>query len=279
MQLADIQTNPTDGQPASSDALGAWCNSYKPVRTAILPAELYGPTPYDFNFCFPYLPHSLETDQIKVVPFVPRLHAEILFQHTISYPEDFRYMILTPPKTLEELLEYFEIHYRRDSSKMAFVCVDKKTESVGGMVALVDCDAQHRTAAFAMGMAFRGFRGTSGAAVSVALVLRYCMNLSTDAVPGLGLRRVQWMSHRDNILSQKLARGLGMRFESEQRWFRIVPPSKPGNGRALALREGDPSELCGVDEIFFVMCFDDWEAGAKQALGSALGTKRYEAKL
>lgn len=277
MQLTDIQVIPTDSQPTSNHAPDAWCNSYEPVRPTVLPDELYGPTPYDFNFCFPYLPQSLETDQIKIVPFIPRLHAELLFKHAISYPEDFRYMTFVPPKTLEDLLEYFELQYRRDPSRMAFVCVDKRTDAVGGMVTLVNCDAHHRTATFAMGIGFRGFRGTSGAALSAALLLRYLFNTPTDTEPGLGLRRVQWSSHADNLASQKLARGLGLRFESEQRWFRVVPHSKLGNERAT--RKDDPSKFQGVDEVFYVMCFDDWESGTKQAIGSALGTTRYEAKL
>ncbi len=278
MQLTDIQLVSTDSQSISSDAPDACCNSYNPERPSILPEELYGPTPYDFNFCFPYLPQSLETDQIKVIPFVPRLHAELLFQHTISHPEDFRYMAFTAPKTVEELLEYFEIHYRRDPSKMAFVCVDKKADVVGGMVTLVDCDPHSKTATFAMGMAFRGFRGTSGASLSTALVLRYCLNTMSDAVPGLGLRRVQWTNHSDNILSQKLSRWLGLRFESEQRWFRVVPRFEAGKRTSAACRRTrlnyrGPmwcSPLCG---------FDDWEAGAKQAICSALGTTQYEARL
>ncbi len=90
-------------------------------------------------------------------------------------------------------------------------------------------------------------------------------------------RRVQWTNHSDNILSQKLSRWLGLRFESEQRWFRVVPRSKLGNERAL--RAGDPSELQGADVVFSALCFDDWEAGAKQAICSALGTTQYEARL
>ncbi|KLO11420.1 hypothetical protein SCHPADRAFT_929905 [Schizopora paradoxa] len=267
----------SDSSSASDIAPDAWCNSYEPVRPTIFPDELYGPTPYDFNFCFPYLPQSLQTDQIKLIPFVPHLHAELLFQHTVSYPEDFRYMTFVPPNTLEELLEYFELQYRRDPSKMAFVSMDKKTGAVGGMVTLVNCDAHHRTAMFAMGIAFRGFRGRAGAALSSALLLRYLFNTPTDTVPGLGLRRVHWTSHARNLTSHKLARGLGLKFESEQRWHRVVPNSKPGNARET--RRDDPCKLEGVDEIFFVMCFEDWEAGVKQAIGGVLGTTRYEAKL
>ncbi len=64
--------------------------------------------------------------------------------------------------------------------------------------------------------------------------------------------------HVENIASQKLARRMGLCFESEQRWSNVVPHSKPGNGRAL--RSDDPSDSQGSDVAFFVMFFEDWEA-------------------
>ena len=38
----------------------------------ILPdAELYGPDPYDINFAFPLHAETLQSDRLKLVPFVP----------------------------------------------------------------------------------------------------------------------------------------------------------------------------------------------------------------
>ncbi len=144
-------------------------------------------------------------------------------------------MIFRSPKTLEELLEFFEITYCCNPSSMAFVCIEKKTGKVATLITLIACDTYHRKATIAMGIAFRGFWGTSFATLSAGLLLRYCFNAPLDAVPGLGLRRVQWTSHwhADNIASQKLARRLGLRFETEKRWFRVIPQLKPRNERAL----------------------------------------------
>ncbi len=88
---------------------------------------------------------------------------------------------------------------------------------------------------------------------------------------------MHWPCSVDNIASQKLARRMGLRFESEQRWLRVVERSKLGNERAL--RSDDPSDLQGMDVASFTMCFDDWEAGAKQVLGGLLGTTHCKAKL
>ncbi len=281
MQLPDKQLCPSihgSGSGPSSSSPDPWCNLYESARTAaIRPDELYGPTPYDFNFCLPYLPQTLETDVMKLVPFVPRLHAELLFQNAVAYPEDFRFMAFSIPKTLEELLEFFEIYYRRNPSNMAFVAIDRKSATMAGLLTLIDTNTDHRTTTLAMGIAFRGFRGTPIVALSIALLLRYCLNTPSDAVPGLAIRRVHWPCSSDNIASQKLARRMGLRFESEQRWLRVVEHSKPGNGRPL--RSDDPSDLQGMDLASFTMCFDDWEAGAKQLLGWLLGTTQYKAKL
>ncbi len=94
LPVQDKQLPPSVNEP-SNNSPHPWCNSCK--RMAIHPDELYGPSLYNFNFCFPYHSQTLETDEIKHVPFVPRLHAEVLFQNAITYPGDFRYMYSTPP--------------------------------------------------------------------------------------------------------------------------------------------------------------------------------------
>ncbi|KLO13243.1 hypothetical protein SCHPADRAFT_874454 [Schizopora paradoxa] len=265
-------------RPIRSTTPSSWCNAYDPNAQPVIPkGQLYGPTPYDINFCFPYVPRALETDQIKLEPFIPRLHGVAFFQHATSFPEDFHFMRFTPPDTLEGLLTYVELTYRRNPANMLFVIIDKATGRFGGVAGLVNCDAEHRTADIAMGIAFRGYRGTSGSVLTASLLLRYCMNLPTDDVPGLGLRRVTWTSHASNPRSQGLARALGMRMEMEKRWSRAISPEKVSNGRML--RSGDPCDSQGVDDLFFVMCFDDWEAGGQNTVAFALATVRYEAKL
>ncbi len=133
-----------------------WCNSYNHLAHATISAdERYGPTPYDVNFCLPYNLKFLETDQIKLVPFIPRLHAEGFFLHALSYPEDFRLMHYSPPKSLSDVLEFFELKYRRNPGNMAFVVVDKQSGTAGGIVTLSSCDAVNLRASISMGIAYR----------------------------------------------------------------------------------------------------------------------------
>jgi len=269
-------------QNVSQDAatrLGiSWINSEGVRAPPIVPPnELYGPTPYDINFHFPFRPQSLETQSISLVPFIPRLHAEAFFQYMVSHPDDALLMRFRVPDTIEELLEFFELHYRRNPANITFAALDRRTGQIGGIVSLENCDPINRTAAISFGLAFRRFRGTYGAPIAVALVLRYCLNLPTDAVPGLGLRRVTWTCHSKNVKSQTLALTLGMQLEAEQRWVRVHKGTKEGN--ELELRKGDPCRDGGVDSLVFVVCFDDWESGTKKSVADMLGLMRFEAKL
>ncbi|OJA16338.1 hypothetical protein AZE42_06580 [Rhizopogon vesiculosus] len=48
--------------------------------------EITTPTAaYNDNFCFPV--RELESDRIKLVPFIPDLHADLYFQGSASHPE------------------------------------------------------------------------------------------------------------------------------------------------------------------------------------------------
>jgi len=250
-----------------------------PPQGNILPVnELYGPTPYDVNFCFPYLPEVLNAGSIRLAPFIPRLHAEAFFRHTVVHPEDFKYMRFPAPNTVEELLTWYELTFRRNPANMAYVIlvVDKEGEHFGGIISLTGSDPERLTAEISMGIGFRKFRGKSGSAIATALLLRYCLTSPADSPPGLGLRKVGWTAHSHNYPAQSLARAVGFRVESIQRWSRMALSGKKGNGKVL--REGDPLGILGIDDFFYVMCWDDWEGDGRKCVEAALA-RRYETRL
>ncbi|KLO11161.1 hypothetical protein SCHPADRAFT_930104 [Schizopora paradoxa] len=265
------------------DNVGSWCNAYEPqprIFEQTLPeSELYGPHPYDVNFCFPYLPEALRNKSLALVPFIPRLHAEKLFEHARHHPEDFQYMRFPIPKTLEGMLAWFELTFRRNPFYMAYTALYADgigNWEVGGVIALIECSEETLTAEIGMGLTFQNFRGKSRALETVAMLMRYCLNVPTDQVPGLGLRKVGWTAHANNRLPQVIPLALGSRLESMKRWNRVAHDGKVGNGKAP--RKGDRIGLPGVDDLFFVMCWDDWEADGRRAAEAVLG-KRDKAKL
>jgi hypothetical protein len=104
------------------------------------PINLPDPTkPYDVNFCFPV--KDLETDRVKVVPYIvskepphlfyftdkaqPHLHATALFNAITANPEVMRYMPCSTPATLEEFEVFCEVSYRLDTSRCLYVVLDK----------------------------------------------------------------------------------------------------------------------------------------------------------
>ena len=55
----------------------AYVNSYTPQpEPSLSQAELYGPEPYELNSVYPIHFPSLETDRVKLTPFIPRIYAE-----------------------------------------------------------------------------------------------------------------------------------------------------------------------------------------------------------
>ncbi len=263
---------------------GSCCNTYasqSQLLNLIHPPDLlYGPDPYDINFCFPFLPAALCNEDIgvKLAPFVPRLHAETFFQHAVQHPEDFQYTRFPIPKTLEDMLAFLESRTRRNPANMAFAILfrDKAGHWVsGGFIMLVSCNPETLSAEIATGILFDEFRGKSRAAGPIALILRYCFNTPTDEVAGLGLRKVGWIAEANNYASQAVALNMGLRLESMRRWNRIVP-GKKGNGKTL--RKGDPLGTPGTDDFFFTMCWDDWEAYGRR-LAESVFANTYKAKL
>jgi len=69
------------------------CVPQPQIRDRIPPAsEMYGPDPYDINFCFPYLLEASRIDGSALVPFMPRLHAEDRILHTFQHLAAFQYI-------------------------------------------------------------------------------------------------------------------------------------------------------------------------------------------
>jgi len=277
--LSQNQLSPHEPS-STADGLSSvdWCNSYtpKPSLPTLTPDQLYGPTPYDLNFAFPYLPDSLSTRQLKLVPFIPRVHALRLFEHAIACPEDFAFLRMPVPASLDDLLTYFELHIRRDPSSVAFAVLGREDEDhewyYGAILCLSACDPERLYAEVTTGICFRPYVRTNGAILAAALLVRYCMNATTANPPGLGLRRLGWISHTDNIPSLAIGRALGFKVESVRRWHRMAPSGKANNGRTL--REGDASGQPGVDVNFLVMCWDDWEEEGSKSVEQCL-SKRF----
>lgn len=165
--------------------------------------ELYGPDPFDINFVWPIHPELLETERVKLVPFIPRLHADSFGAQVETAPDIFRYYSSAWP-TLASFLAHHEHFFRRTPRNILFAVIDKTRPdlahpefggSLAGTMALRGCDSQNLAAEIAFVVVFPPFQRTHVASNAVGVLLRYCLDLPTAARSALGLRRVEWCAH------------------------------------------------------------------------------------
>lgn len=260
----------------------AWCNSYasrapKPKAEGSS-GDMFGPDPYDINFCFPVNLAALENERVALVPFIPKLHAEPYYKHLAANPDIYRYLPFAPPKSVEEVCEFFEDKFRRSPGCVAFALIDKTRPAsehdvhspVGGCFAgtlgLIYTSAQNLMTEIALVIVFPEYRRSHVLSNASGLLIQYCLNLPTDAKPGLGLRRVQWMANTRNERSIKAAERFGLKHEATLRWNWVLPEGKEGSEP----REGDPAGTPGRDSVILALCWDDWTSGAKEKLNAVM---------
>ena len=91
----------------------AFLNSYQSQALTTKDLSVYlnfGPDPYDINFCFPIDFATLETEKVKLLPFIPRLYAEIYLEQTLQHRDLNVWYSAKPPRP--PLLEKFSTSWR-----------------------------------------------------------------------------------------------------------------------------------------------------------------------
>jgi len=242
----------------------AYTNSYKASGQPALLPGYYGPDPYDINWIMPLHEATLESDRVKLTPFIPSLHAKEYAEQTTAHPELHRWF---PFKlsNIDEILTTVELYVRRDPTWILFTIIDKARGGAhAGLIGLINASPEKLSAEIAWTLVFPTFQRTYVTTNAVGLLLNYCLELpSAPQRPGLGLRRVQWTTHTNNTKSRATAKRMGLREEGVLRWMYVIPEGMEGNG--IPLRDGDPkSPRPGRDSLMFSMCADDWESGGRE---------------
>ena len=103
---------------------------------------------------------------------------------------------------------------------------------------------------------------------AVGLLLAYTLDAPPDG--GLGLRRCQWQAHARNEASRRVATRMGFTFEGVQRFQRVIPSHKPGNGvdlsRLLLPEATGPKLGQARDTAVFAHYCDEWAEKRGQVL-------------
>ncbi|KAI0030309.1 hypothetical protein K488DRAFT_72283 [Vararia minispora EC-137] len=247
----------------------AWTNSHRaPELVDFAGYADYGPDPYDINFCCSLDLSALESERVKLTPFIPREHAPIYFDQLTQHVALSEYYSAAPPSSLGELLYTLEFGYRQNPHHTAFAILDKGrpstthpdwSGSLAGFVALKDAAPEDLSVELGSLRVFPDFQRTYVTSNAVGLLLRFCLERPPA---GLGMRRVAWGATAGHAASVNAALRMGFKAEGVTRWHKVVyNTSKKG----AAPREGDPlPENPRSDSAVFSLCADDWEEGGRE---------------
>ncbi|KAI0030308.1 acyl-CoA N-acyltransferase [Vararia minispora EC-137] len=244
-------------------------NSFAPAPVEDLSA-CYGPEPYDINFSLPIQNHLelLESDRVKLIPLIPRLHANLVVEQLTKAPEVLRWLP-SRPTTLEDFLPFVERKFRRNPANILFLVLDKGRPDpahpdlaggIAGFISLIDTDPARMKTEIGWVVILPAFQRTYVTTHANGLLLRVCLELPDNG--GLGLRRVQWCTHELNAKSAAAAQRLGFKMEGTLRWTTVLPEGMEGSGAQP--RQGDPMEKNpGRGSVTLSMCWDTWEDGGR----------------
>ena len=253
-------------------------NNYTPTPARELSeAQCYGPTPYDINFAYPLHEETLQTPRLRLVPFVPAVHADTFWEHVKDHLELYRYYPYLP-RTLNDVLAWNERAIRPNPAHLLFAIIDRTRAdaahpawggTLAGIVALCNAAPAQLTTEIGFIMVFPECHHTHVAKEMVGLLLRYALQLPGASPPGIGLRRVQWCAHPGNAPSVGLAERMGFRREGTLRWMWVLPDGLSHMGDPG--REGDPADgKSGRHSAVLSVCWDDWEGGVREKIEALL---------
>ena len=251
----------------------AYTNSYKePEKPTLLPGY-FGPDPYDINWAFPLYEEALESERVKLTPFIPSLHAQEYAAQVSAKPDLHRYYSWEL-SSLDHILTEVE-RARSNPTWILFAIIDKARDgALAGVIGLLDTSVHNLSVEIGWVVVFPAFQRTYITSNAVGILLRYSLELpSLDSGRGaLGFRRVQWTAHGLNERSHAVARRMGMKEECVVRWAQIMREGAEGHG--IALRDGDPqSTRPGRHNMVFSLCADDWENGGREHVCEVMSRK------
>src|SRR6267142_4369588 len=190
-----------------------YINSYKAPDAPTLLPGYYGPDPYDINWTMPLHEATLESDRVKLTPFIPSLHAREYAEQAATHPELHRYISLDV-SSLDNFLTKVEPFVRRQPTNILLAIIDKTRGggALAGVIELFFMSPENLSVEIGWVLVFPTFQRTYATTNAIGLLLRYCLELpSAPQRPWMGLLRVQWAAHTANWASQAAAQRMGFK--------------------------------------------------------------------
>jgi RimJ/RimL family protein N-acetyltransferase len=156
-----------------------------------------------------------------------------------------KYISTSPEGCLYAIFDKVTVPGKEDASNYA------------GIIALVATNPVNAVTEMGV-IVFPAFQRTHVATNAIGLLLLW--TLDPPSAGGLGLRRVEWQTHAENVASRRAALRMGFEFEGIARWQRVFPHTKAGLPvEALEKRNGTKGELPGRHSAIFSIVWDEWD--------------------
>lgn len=180
-------------------------------------------------------------------------------------PDLFTYVSFPTMDTKEEFIEFYDKHIGSPPEECLFAIFDKTGTSdkensdrnYAGTVALSATNPVNAATELGV-LIFPAFQRTHVARNAIGLLLLW--TLDPPSVGGLGLRRVEWKTHAENVASRRVALRMGFEFEGVARWQRVFPGGKVALPvEALEKRNGTKGEHPGRHTATYSIVWDEWD--------------------
>ncbi|KAK0504493.1 hypothetical protein EDD18DRAFT_1316826 [Armillaria luteobubalina] len=214
---------------------------YKSALTSVLYFSMNVMSPTDFRFP---LPPVLENERVKLVPF-----------DVISF---YDFLPIGPFTNEQELIaSFWEKRIKNGPGETPFAVYDKSKSdhAYAGIITYINSSAEDLVTEIGFVMILPAFQRTHVTSNAVGILLNYALNLPADG--GLGLR----------------PKRMGFQMEGVMRWARVWPETKIRGSGGVRVRKDDPREDefgYGRNVAILSMCWDDWEAGAKEKVNAVM---------
>jgi RimJ/RimL family protein N-acetyltransferase len=136
---------------------------------------------------------TLESDRIKLTPFIPSLHAKGYAEQIAAHPKLHCYLPFNP-STLDEILMMIKLRACQQPTWILFAIINKVHGggTFVGMIGVIHTSLAHLSAEIGWVIVFPEFQHMYVMSNVISILLRYCLELpSNPQWPELGLQCVQ----------------------------------------------------------------------------------------